>query len=69
VPADDLRGHRDDIALALRCDSDGLLNDATRAPVVVEGPINDPQNPLDKGCDWVYNIDVFKIIYLFGPRT
>jgi hypothetical protein len=53
VPADGLRGHRDDIALALRCDSDGLLNDATRAPVVVEGPMMTPKTPLTNnvtGC-------------------
>jgi hypothetical protein len=37
VPADGLRGHRDDIARALRLDSDGALNDAERNPVVVEG--------------------------------
>ncbi len=39
VPADGLRGHRDNIALALRCDSDGMVNDADRNPVVVEGPV------------------------------
>ena len=39
VPADGLRGHRDDIAQALRLDSDGVLNDSTRDPVVVEGPM------------------------------
>jgi hypothetical protein len=39
VPADGLRGHRDDIAQALRFDSDGALNDSTRNPVVVEGPV------------------------------
>jgi len=39
VPADGLRGDRDDIAQALRFDSDGALNDAERNPVVVEGPV------------------------------
>jgi len=39
VPADGLRGPRDDIAQALRFDSDGTLNDSTRDPVVVEGPV------------------------------
>jgi hypothetical protein len=39
VPADGLRGHRDDITQALRFDSDGVLNDAERNPVVVEGPV------------------------------
>jgi hypothetical protein len=39
VPADGLRGPRDDIAQALRFDSDGALNDSTRNPVVVEGPV------------------------------
>jgi hypothetical protein len=39
VPADGLRGHRDDIPQALRFDSDGALNDAERNPVVVEGPV------------------------------
>ena len=39
VPADGLRGHRDEIAQALRFDSDGALNDAERNPVVVEGPV------------------------------
>jgi hypothetical protein len=39
VPADGLRGPRDDIAQALRFDSDGTLNDSTRNPVVVEGPV------------------------------
>jgi len=37
VPADGLRGPRDDIAQALRFDSDGTLNDTMRNPVVVEG--------------------------------
>jgi hypothetical protein len=39
VPADGLRGDRDEIAQALRFDSDGALNDSTRDPVVVEGPM------------------------------
>ena len=39
VPADGLRGPRDEIAQALRFDSDGALNDAERNPVVVEGPV------------------------------
>jgi hypothetical protein len=39
VDADGLRGPRDDIAQALRFDSDGTLNDSTRDPVVVEGPV------------------------------
>jgi len=38
VPADGLRGPRDDIAQALRFDSDGTLNDETRNPVIVEAP-------------------------------
>jgi hypothetical protein len=39
VDADGLRGHRDEIDLALRFDSDGALNDSEANPVVVEGPI------------------------------
>lgn len=39
VPASGLRGPRDDIAQALRFDSDGSLNDRDRNPVVVEGPV------------------------------
>ncbi|NIV40640.1 MAG: M28 family peptidase [Anaerolineae bacterium] len=39
VAADGLRGLRDDVAQALRFDSDGTLNDSTREPVVVEGPV------------------------------
>jgi hypothetical protein len=39
VPADGLRGPRDDITQALRFDSDGKLNDAQPDPVVVEGPV------------------------------
>jgi hypothetical protein len=39
VPADGLRGPRDDVAQALRFDSDGVLNDSTRDPAVVEGPV------------------------------
>jgi hypothetical protein len=38
VPANGLRGPRDEIEQALRFDSDGTLNDARRDPVVVEGP-------------------------------
>ena len=39
VPADGLRGNRDDARLARQLDSDGVLNDADRNPVVVEGPV------------------------------
>ncbi len=39
VPADGLRGPRDEIAQALRFDSDGALNDSARNPVVVSGPV------------------------------
>ncbi len=39
VPADGLRGPRDDIAQALRFDSDGTLNDSNRDPAAVEGPV------------------------------
>ena len=39
VPADGLRGNRDDARLARQVDSDGVLNDADRDPVVVEGPV------------------------------
>jgi hypothetical protein len=39
VPADGLRGPRDEIVRALRFDSDGVLNDTERDPVVVEGPV------------------------------
>ena len=39
VPADGLRGPRDDVEQALRFDSDGELNDAQPDPVVVEGPV------------------------------
>jgi hypothetical protein len=38
VPADGLRGHRDDASRALRFDSDGVLNDSAPNPVVVQGP-------------------------------
>lgn len=39
VPADGLRGPRDDIAQALRFDSDGTLNDSNPDPVTAEGPV------------------------------
>jgi hypothetical protein len=39
VPADGLRGNRDDARLARQLDSDGVLNDADRDPVVVQGPV------------------------------
>jgi len=39
VPADGVRGHRDNMALAKRSDSDGRLNDTERDPVVLEGPV------------------------------
>ena len=39
VPAEGIRGHRDNMALALRSDSDGKLNDTDRDPVVLEGPV------------------------------
>jgi len=39
VPADGLRGHRDDLDIARRCDSDGQLNDSQRDPVIVEGSV------------------------------
>ena len=39
VPADGLRGPRDNVAQALRFDSDGALNDAERNPLVVEGAV------------------------------
>jgi len=39
VPADGIRGQRDDTSLALRFDSDGALNDGARNPVVAEGPV------------------------------
>jgi hypothetical protein len=39
VPADGLRGPRDEIGQALRFDSDGALNDSARNPVVVAGPV------------------------------
>lgn len=38
VPADAPPGHRDRIDLAIRFDSDGILNDTQPDPVVVEGP-------------------------------
>jgi pimeloyl-ACP methyl ester carboxylesterase len=37
VPADAPRGHRHDVAQALRFDSDGALNDSERNPVEVQG--------------------------------
>ena len=37
VPADAPRGHRHDVAQALRFDSDGVLNDSERNPVEVQG--------------------------------
>jgi pimeloyl-ACP methyl ester carboxylesterase len=39
VPADAPRGHRHDVAQALRFDSDGALNDSKRNPVAVEGDV------------------------------
>lgn len=39
VPADGLRGHRDDPSLAIRFDSDGQLNDSDPNPVTVSGPV------------------------------
>ena len=39
VPADGIRGHQDNIALALRSDSDGRLNDTERDPVTLKGPV------------------------------
>jgi hypothetical protein len=39
VPADGIRGHQDNIALALRSDSDGRLNDTERDPAVLGGPV------------------------------
>jgi len=39
IPADGVRGQRDNVSLALRFDSDGTLNDATRDPMVAEGPV------------------------------
>ncbi len=39
VPADGIRGHRDNMTLALRSDSDGMLNDTDRDPVVLELPL------------------------------
>jgi predicted small lipoprotein YifL len=39
VPADGLRGNRDHARLARQVDSDGVLNDANRDPVVVEGSV------------------------------
>jgi hypothetical protein len=38
VPADGSPGHRDSLALAMRFDSDGVLNDSDRDPVIVAGP-------------------------------
>lgn len=39
VPAHALQGHRDNLALALRFDSDGVVNDEEPDPVVVEGAV------------------------------
>ena len=39
VPADGLRGNRDDAGLARQVDSDGVLNDSNPDPLVVEGPV------------------------------
>jgi len=39
VPADAPRGHRHDVAQALRFDSDGVLNDSKRNPVEVQGDV------------------------------
>ena len=39
APASGLRGDRDNIAQALRFDSDGALNDSERNPVVVDNPV------------------------------
>jgi hypothetical protein len=39
VPADGLRGNRDHARLARQVDSDGVLNDTDRDPVVVEGSV------------------------------
>lgn len=39
VPASGLRGHRDDLALALAFDTDGALNDSSPNPLSGEGPV------------------------------
>ena len=39
VPAHALSGNRENLALALRFDSDGAVNDEARNPEVVEGPV------------------------------
>jgi hypothetical protein len=39
VPADGLRGPRDDVEQTLQFDSDGALNDSNSDPVVIEGPV------------------------------
>jgi hypothetical protein len=39
VPADGLRGPRDNVETALRFDSDGKLNDRDRNPLMVDGPV------------------------------
>lgn len=39
VPADALRGHRDDTTLAIRFDSDGTFNDAQPDPITASGPL------------------------------
>ncbi len=38
VPADGIPGHRDNVSLALRFDSDGTLGDSDPDPVLIEGP-------------------------------
>jgi hypothetical protein len=38
VPADGSPGHRDLLSLAMRFDSDGIVNDSDPDPVIVEGP-------------------------------
>ena len=39
VPADGLRGERDNTDLAIRFDSDGVFNDNQPDPVVVQGAV------------------------------
>jgi hypothetical protein len=52
VHADGLRGHRDDLAIALRHDSDGVLNDSQRNPVVVTGGV-----ALASSADQIHALD------------
>jgi len=64
VPADGLRGPRDDIMQALRFDSDGVLNDSERNPVVVKGPV-----VLVRSAEEIDALDSARLVWTMRPWT